>query len=322
MGHDAAEAMGGVVDANLFGYPDGKEEAIQGLMEGMTTECIEYVEEWYDDVETGPSEPPEPVADHFETMDFQQMNRVFFQNSMMSVGAGLPKLPWEEGVFAQIFGDGDLLGLVVEEDFTPLPAPPVFALPDGQSSAAERSQPSRPSEMPLLAKHVRSLCDNDYKQAIDLKWTKALACWLTLLEGRNFDSQAGHYVMEKLTAQNREGALTYIRDACGVRSPSTVLKRGRDLQQFVSWRPRTGKRWWWPLQEVNLLDHLGRECISARWSDLASMQSFFFDVIDTGDGPFGFVEGRTRVHKTSNTAEKKALHMPFVAPIWGVGKDP
>ena len=52
----------------------------------------------------------------------------------------------------------------------------------------------------------------------------------------------------------------------------------------------------------------------ARWSDLSSMQSFGFDVMETDSGPFGFVEGRTRIHKTSNTAEKKALYLPFCRP--------
>ena len=41
---------------------------------------------------------------------------------------------------------------------------------------------------PLFAKHVKALFDTDYKQAIDLKWARALACWLTLLESSGFDA--------------------------------------------------------------------------------------------------------------------------------------
>ena len=37
---------------------------------------------------------------------------------------------------------------------------------------------------------------------------------------------------------------------------------------------------------------------------------------------FGFVEARTRVHKTGGTEEKKAMYMPFVAPILGIHKEP
>ena len=59
-----------------------------------------------------------------------------------------------------------------------------------------------------------------------------------------------------------------------------------------------------------------------RWSDLHSIHSIEFDVIDTKDGKFGFVEVRSRVHKTGDTEEKKALFMPFVAPIAGVTTRP
>lgn len=49
------------------------------------------------------------------------------------------------------------------------------------------------------------------------------------------------------------------------------------------------------------------------------MQSFCFDIMETDNGPFGFVEGRARIYTTSSTAENKALYLPFVAPIDGVG---
>ena len=95
-------------------------------------------------------------------------------------------------------------------------------------------------------------------QTTSKPWTsngQALACWLALLENSGFDSLVGGYVMEKLTEQDREGAFSYIRDACGVRSPTTVLKRAKDLQQFVNWCTKM-KRTWWPMQERCLLDFL------------------------------------------------------------------
>ena len=63
--------------------------------------------------------------------------------------------------------------------------------------------------------------------------------------------------MARLSDQDREGVLTYIRDACGVRSPSTVLKRARDLQQFVNWCTSKDKQR--PISEKDLLDFL-RSC--------------------------------------------------------------
>lgn len=63
------------------------------------------------------------------------------------------------------------------------------------------------------------------------------------------------YVMEKVQSGDRDGALVCIRDACGIRSPSTILKRGKDLQLFIKWADKNSVHWW-PLEEVNLLAYL------------------------------------------------------------------
>ena len=55
---------------------------------------------------------------------------------------------------------------------------------------------------------------------------------------------------------------------------------------------------------------------------MALMQSLELDVIKVQDGQFGFWEGRTRIHKTSSSVEQKAMFMPYVAPIRGIGIEP
>ena len=58
--------------------------------------------------------------------------------------------------------------------------------------------------------------------------------------------------------------------------------------------------------------------------DLSCMQAVQFDIIDAPSGPFGFIEAeaKTRIHKTSNTEERKAMYMPYVAPVVGLGEAP
>ena len=343
--------------------------------------------------------------DRFGAMATDDSNRIFAEN-MLSIGAGVPKLPWEEGIFGQIFGSNDPTGLP-SLDSSPKPAFPVL-LPEDDVLADDSGYvvPAFERGAPMFAKHVKALCKRDCLGEQDLKWTKALASWLTILESCAFAARIGDYVLEKLQAGDREGALVYIRDSCSVRSPSAVLKRAKDLQMFIAWCQKT-KRVWWPLDERILLAYLG-ECelegrskfigknlvhalkffrylmgakfdveqvvgpllhgrvsrvlstrdpthqarpltvkevaklerlarnalniydryfagcmlfvlySRARWSDLSSLQSFFYDVVETNTGPFGFVGGRTRVHKTSNSVEKKAMYLPFVAPIQGI----
>jgi len=37
----------------------------------------------------------------------------------------------------------------------------------------------------------------------------------------------------------------------------------------------------------------------SRWADMGNIDRPFFDAMETEDGPFGFVEAGTRIHKTS-----------------------
>jgi len=113
--------------------------------------------------------------------------------------------------------------------------------------------------MPIFAKHVKALSDQDYEKKVDFQWTRALATWLAFLEGSRFDSLVGYHVQERLFQQDREGTLVVIRDACGVRSPNTVLKRGRDLQLFFSWA-ESNRGQWWPIKELHLLEYV-------RWTE-------------------------------------------------------
>eukprot|EP00438_Fugacium_kawagutii_P020059 Skav201039 [mRNA] locus=scaffold3386:228678:230729:+ [translate_table: standard] len=368
-------------------------------------------------------EPPEPTEaastveeEAFEPLQFshqekEQYERALFQNVVVDVGRHLPKLPWETGIFSQIFGQDDSLGFPKLEDAVPRPVG-IYPENKEQELSTDRMMLATGSGLPMIpvyAKCIKSLCDRDYLEAMDVTWTRGLACWLTIIESSQFKSQVGCYVLEKLHYQDREGALVAIRDACGVRSPNTVLKRARDLQQFISWMGDNFKRWW-PLTEKDLLEYvawaelntkskfIGKNLVHAvkffrfvmgadfkieevvgpllsgrvsrvlatrdpthqarpltvdelkrlewmvikwdnpveayyvgcllfalysraRWSDMAHMQFFFFDVIETSEGPFGFVEAKTRLHKTSTTAERKAMYMPYVAPVFGVAKE-
>ena len=55
----------------------------------------------------------------------------------------------------------------------------------------------------------------------------------------------------------------------------------------------------------------------SRWSDLKQIQSIRID-FDDSESVSGFVEARTREHKTSNTVRTKRRAMPLVAPFPGV----
>ena len=78
----------------------------------------------------------------------------------------------------------------------------------------------------------------------------------------------------------------------------------------------------------NTLDRYFAGCLlfclysRARWSDIGNVDRIEWDVTEVENEPFGFIETRTRITKTSTTEEKKILWMPFVAPIVGLGPQP
>ena len=361
-----------------------------------------------------PNEVPEETSvRRFSAVEKRHHERTVFEQSIPQLSLNLPKLPWEQGIYAQIFGGEDIQVFPSEDAWVPAPAAMPFTAKNEEVGAHISIDPQMrqaASGVPVFAKHVKALTDCDHAASQSLLWTRGLACWLAIVEGSNFKSLVGKYVMEKVQNGDRDGALVCIRDACGIRSPSTVLKRGKDLQLFIKWADKNSVHWW-PLEEVNLLAYLeaveaaskskfigknlthslkffkflfGAEfdvdrvcgplltgrvsrvlatrepteqaraltveevqllekklrtapniydryfigCMlfalysRARWGDMASMQSLELDVIKVHDGHFGFWEGRTRIHKTSSSVERKAMFMPYVAPIRGLGIEP
>jgi len=56
----------------------------------------------------------------------------------------------------------------------------------------------------------------------------------------------------------------------------------------------------------------------SRWSDLRYVDQFWVERAEFNGEPFGFVEARTKFHKTATSLAKKLRYMPLVAPLQGV----
>ena len=56
----------------------------------------------------------------------------------------------------------------------------------------------------------------------------------------------------------------------------------------------------------------------SRWSDLKLIHHIWVEKVDFNGELYGFVEARTRHHKTATTLAKKQRYMPLVAPVLGV----
>ena len=56
----------------------------------------------------------------------------------------------------------------------------------------------------------------------------------------------------------------------------------------------------------------------SRWSDLKHIHQIWIERTEYEGGLYGFVEARTKYHKTATSLAKKQLYMPLVAPVLGV----
>lgn len=59
-----------------------------------------------------------------------------------------------------------------------------------------------------------------------------------------------------------------------------------------------------------------------RWSDTKKIYAYQLDVLDQAQTVLGYIEFRTRSHKTARLVARRGLAKPLVAPIWGVGERP
>ena len=60
----------------------------------------------------------------------------------------------------------------------------------------------------------------------------------------------------------------------------------------------------------------------SRWSDLRCVYGFASDIIEIDGKIAGYLEYKTRSHKTARLVKRQGLSMPLVAPAWGVGNTP
>ena len=60
----------------------------------------------------------------------------------------------------------------------------------------------------------------------------------------------------------------------------------------------------------------------SRWSDLRCVYGHVADIPEVEGKITGYLEYKTRSHKTARLVKKQGLSMPLVAPVWGVGKTP
>ena len=81
-------------------------------------------------------------------------------------------------------------------------------------------------------------------------------------------------------------------------------------------------------ERADLTDRVACGCMlfcfysRSRWSDIRKIYNFSPDISENDGKISGYLECRTRSHKTARQVAKGGLSMPLVAPVWGVTSPP
>ena len=183
---------------------------------------------------SGDSHPGFKLAGDSEpTLSKQQFDR-FLGHAFLSVAQVSDlKMPWEKGVFAQIFGDEQ-----PSTQFT-VPCPQPWKPVDDEGATAVQDLVSAAAGVdtatgPVFQRAISCLTDKDFhgKQAELLR----IACdkWLTILSTNFVSSDVGRNILDLGPLEDhREEAHEILAAVIGVRSVNTAICRANSILKFL-----------------------------------------------------------------------------------------
>ena len=165
------------------------------------------------------------------------VNKALFEARLQNFGDTELKYPWEHGAMVDIFAETDscsgVPGLPVEcLGFTE-------QLHDATGSAAAsvsaRRSSGRDLVLPFYSFAIRDKTDKDLFAEQEVLRTRALDKWSQIFEVLGFPGELGDALDAELRFGDPSEQGTGLRDALGIKSPRTALKRAQTLLQCFKW---------------------------------------------------------------------------------------
>lgn len=172
------------------------------------------------------------------------------------------KLPWESGVFGEIFGDGSI------SIPGPTDAVPPCVIPACAAELVSIVEPStqavnkRHLDVPLHALVSANRRDLDAVQLEAEAWETAISKWQFLYSAVDFSGTIGSRIFKaKMSGASEDDCRQIIRDVLGIKSPKTAIKRADCFRRFINWLVlRSCKPW--PFYSGRVLAYLSDETCS------------------------------------------------------------
>ena len=166
---------------------------------------------------------PSSASSSAEPLDVQRAVAAAHQ----SLSVADMKLPWETGIWKDIFGSRDALDGCYGNAFD-RPNPGTLEMLDAESPAAKRLKPEwkgqRGFECAVSGKALL-----DWKSSREKLLQECLEGWLDFLLTAADDLTV---VQQLKSCDSREACLTMVRDIVGHKAPSTLAKRLRSVRKY------------------------------------------------------------------------------------------
>ena len=166
----------------------------------------------------------------------------FAHSLLTNVDLVSTKLPWEQGIFAELLNDGDGL---------PDTVPKIEISNQGQHNdlamaleacRAEVSEAAQPhmvaGESAIYPAFVKSITDKDYAAKRTSLMDAAIKKLLIVLRHCMLASVAGRQILASRGGDSEDEAVNILTAIVGVKSPATVVKRANSLLSYLRWAAR------------------------------------------------------------------------------------
>ena len=147
-------------------------------------------------------------------------------------------LPWEQGVFRDIFQSRPILecSLPTPQVILPVDETTVTQEPEvGRRSKLHQGTSAKPARgdhsADVFSKVIRhNKADLSFQENVTAMWAKAISKWQTL-----FEASPSASFTRQLENMDQEAKMSSLRDMFGSKSPHTVEKRAASLMRFFKW---------------------------------------------------------------------------------------
>ena len=156
------------------------------------------------------------------------------------VAAAQPQvlLPWEQGVFRDIFQGRPILECSLPTPQVILPVDETTTLQEPEVGRRSNLDPGTSAKLPrgdhsadVFSKVIRhNKADLSFQENVTAMWAKAISKWQTL-----FEASPSASFTRQLEIMDQEAKMTSLRDMFGSKSPHTVEKRAASLMRFFKW---------------------------------------------------------------------------------------